>query len=328
MARPAGRNLHFGPNFARLWIFMELVKFRQTGKKRNRRRVTLSQTARSVMYHDISRVQWLQCASCGFCDVPQSLHCASPFFGITKYNHISVRADIKTFIIGRTRYCKISRNKIARKQTSRRAGCFFPFASLSRATSCACEPVVQINGKKFSSGLYVQRSILDSLKCRPQVNLYPLRSPLLAYLVLHLRVGTQPKPRANFLETCVPLQSQKRRNTRGAPSVAKLNAPQSHHTETERAILLKCSEWFLIRAKHKGKEAHGCSQQCRRARDDKRIAHMQNIFVVAKSLNGDTVSKMRCTFQCSQCASYIFALLALLASRLIDRSLFIIANAF
>jgi len=102
-----------------------------------------------------------------------------------------VRAHIKTFIIGRTRYCKISRNKIARKQTSRRAGCFFPRPSLSQATSCACEPVVQINGKKFSSGLYVQRSILDSLKCRPQVNLYPPRSPLLAYLVLHLRVGTQ-----------------------------------------------------------------------------------------------------------------------------------------
>lgn len=72
MARPASRNLHFGPNFARLWIFMVLVKFRQTGKKRNRSGVTLSQTVRSAMYHHISRVQWLQCASCG-------LRCAAKF---------------------------------------------------------------------------------------------------------------------------------------------------------------------------------------------------------------------------------------------------------
>jgi hypothetical protein len=163
---------------------------------------------------------------------------------------------------------------------------------------------VQINGKKFSSGLYVQRSILDSLKCRPQVNLYPPRSPLLAYLVLHLRVGTQPKPRANFLKTCVPLYKARNGETR-APLPLQNSMHRSLITQRQRAILLKCSEWFLIRAKHKGKEAHGCSQQCRRARNDKRIAHMQNIFVVAKSLNEDTVSKMRCTFQCSQCASSI-----------------------
>jgi hypothetical protein len=132
-----------------------------------------------------------------------------------------VRAHIKTFIFGGRAAVKLAIIKSHANKHLGGTGCFFPRPSLSRATSCACELVVQINGKKFSSGLYVQRSILDSLKCRPQVNLYPLFASSIAYLVLHLRVGTRPKPRANCLKTCVAFEPQMEKRETRAPRRCK-----------------------------------------------------------------------------------------------------------
>lgn len=109
----------------------------------------------------------------------------------------------------------------------------------------------------MAKSLYVQRSILDSLKCRPPVNLYSLWAPLLAYLVLHLR-WNGAKTRSTSPENV-------RCNVKSPVCRRKSQCTcLSSHTESHSAQVLGMV--FNSRAKHKGKEAHGCSRQCRRAR--------------------------------------------------------------